>query len=89
MIIALIVVGAILKPDTFPTADNFRAILTQASVVGVVAIGMTFVIATAGIDLSVGSIVAAAGVVGGLLDRRRRRSCSCSARSGSVCCSAR
>ena len=35
--------------------------------VGVLAIGMTFVIATAGIDLSVGSVVAAAGVAGGLL----------------------
>jgi ribose transport system permease protein len=67
VIVVLLVVGAILKPDTFPTADNFRAILTQASVVGVLAIGMTFVIATAGIDLSVGSIVAAAGVAGGLL----------------------
>ena len=67
VILALLIVGAILKPDTFPTTDNFRAILTQASVVGVLAIGMTFVIATAGIDLSVGSIVAAAGVAGGLL----------------------
>jgi ribose transport system permease protein len=67
VIIVLLIVGAILKPDTFPTTDNFRAILTQASVVGVLAIGMTFVIATAGIDLSVGSIVAAAGVAGGLL----------------------
>lgn len=67
VIIALLVVGSILKPDTFPTANNFRAILTQASVVGVLAIGMTFVIATAGIDLSVGSVVAAAGVAGGLL----------------------
>jgi ribose transport system permease protein len=66
VIIVLIVVGAVLKPDTFPTVDNFRAILTQSSVVGVLAIGMTFVIATAGIDLSVGSIVAAAGVVGAL-----------------------
>ena len=65
VIVALLIVGAILKPDTFPTADNFRAILTQASVVGVLAIGMTFVIATAGIDLSVGSVVAAAGVAGG------------------------
>jgi ribose transport system permease protein len=36
-------------------------------VVGVLAIGMTFVIATAGIDLSVGSMVAAAGVFGGVL----------------------
>jgi ribose transport system permease protein len=67
VVLALIVIGAILKPDTFPTADNFRAILTQASVVGVLAIGMTFVIATAGIDLSVGSVVAAAGVAGGLI----------------------
>jgi ribose transport system permease protein len=66
VIIGLLVVGSILKPDTFPTVDNFRAILTQSSVVGVLAIGMTFVIATAGIDLSVGSIVAAAGVAGAL-----------------------
>jgi ribose/xylose/arabinose/galactoside ABC-type transport system permease subunit len=41
--------------------------LTQASVVGVLAIGMTFVIATAGIDLSVGSALAAAGMFGGIL----------------------
>ena len=60
VIVLLVVIGAILKPATFPTTDNLRAILTQASVVGVLAIGMTFVIATAGIDLSVGSIVAAA-----------------------------
>lgn len=66
VILTLVVVGTILKPDTFLTVANGRAILTQASVVGVVAIGMTFVIATAGIDLSVGSIVAAAGIMGGL-----------------------
>ena len=58
VVLALVVIGAILKPDTFPTADNLRAILTQARVVGVLAIGMTFVIATAGIDLSVGSVIA-------------------------------
>lgn len=67
VVILLFVVGAILKPDTFPTWDNIRNMLTQASVVGVLAIGMTFVIATAGIDLSVGSMVAAAGVFGGIL----------------------
>ena len=67
VIVALLVIGTILKPDTFLTTDNMRAVLTQASVVGVLAIGMTFVIATAGIDLSVGSVVAAAGVAGGLL----------------------
>jgi ribose transport system permease protein len=62
VLIILLVVGTILKPDTFLNADNFRAILTQASVVGVLAIGMTFVIATAGIDLSVGSILAVSAV---------------------------
>ena len=67
VVVLLFVVGAILEPDTFPTWDNVRNILTQASVVGVLAIGMTFVIATAGIDLSVGSMVAAAGVFGGIL----------------------
>jgi ribose transport system permease protein len=67
VVILLFITGAILKPDSFPTADNIRNMLTQASVVGVLAIGMTFVIATAGIDLSVGSMVAAAGMAGGVL----------------------
>ena len=40
-------------------------VLRQASIVGVVAIGMTFVIATGGIDLSVGSMLAACRVAGG------------------------
>jgi ribose transport system permease protein len=61
----LLIAGAILEPDSFLTSDNMLNVLRQASIVGVVAIGMTFVIATAGIDLSVGSMVAAAGVLGG------------------------
>ena len=67
VVVLLFVTGAILEPDTFPTWDNIRNMLTQASVIGVLAIGMTFVIATAGIDLSVGSMVAAAGVFGGVM----------------------
>src|SRR5687767_9498801 len=67
VVIALFVAGAILKPDSFPTWDNVRNMLTQASVVGVLAMGMTFVIATSGIDLSVGSVLAAAGMFGGIL----------------------
>ena len=67
VVVLLFVAGAILKPDTFPTWDNIRNMLTQASVIGVLAMGMTFVIATAGIDLSVGSMVAAAGVFGGVM----------------------
>ena len=65
VVVLLLVVGAILEPDAFLTKDNMLNVLRQASIVGVVAIGMTFVIATGGIDLSVGSMVAAAGVAGG------------------------
>lgn len=67
VVLALLVIGRVLEPESFLTENNLRAILVQASVVGVLAIGMTFVIATAGIDLSVGSVVAAAGIAGGLL----------------------
>jgi ribose transport system permease protein len=63
----ILIVGAILEPASFVTSDNMLNVLRQASVVGVLAIGMTFVIATGGIDLSVGSMVAAAAVAGGQL----------------------
>ena len=67
VVVVLLIVGAILEPDSFLTSDNMLNVLRQSSVVGVLAIGMTFVIATSGIDLSVGSMVAAAGIAGGLL----------------------
>jgi ribose transport system permease protein len=65
VVVLLLAVGAILEPGSFLTSDNMLNVLRQASVVGVLAIGMTFVIATGGIDLSVGSMVAAAAVAGG------------------------
>jgi ribose transport system permease protein len=65
VVILLLIAGAILEPDVFPTKDNIFNVLRQSSVIGVLAIGMTFVIATGGIDLSVGSMVAAAAVAGG------------------------
>jgi len=67
VIALLLIVGTILEPGAFLTSDNMLNVLRQASVVGVIAIGMTFVIATGGIDLSVGSMVAAAAVAGGQL----------------------
>ncbi|MGH2736144.1 MAG: ABC transporter permease [Actinomycetota bacterium] len=63
----LVVAGAIVKPNAFLSTSNMLNVLTQASVVGVLAIGMTFVIASAGIDLSVGSLVAAASIAGGVV----------------------
>lgn len=54
----------------FATAANLSNVAEQSAIVGVIAIGMTFVILTGGIDLSVGSLVALAGVViGGALQR--------------------
>lgn len=52
-----------LVPESFPTAYNFRTVGTQTVVVGLGAIGMTFVIVSGGIDLSVGSVIALSSVV--------------------------
>lgn len=46
--------------------ENIMTIVLQASVIGIIAIGVTFIIITAGIDLSLGSVVAFSGVVVGL-----------------------
>ncbi|ATW51581.1 ABC transporter [Streptomyces peucetius subsp. caesius ATCC 27952] len=54
----LVAVGGFTKPDEFLAASNLQLVLTQASVIGVVTVGMTFVITSGGIDLSVGAIVA-------------------------------
>ena len=56
---------SILSPY-FLTTKNLLNVLDQSVVVGVVSIGMTFVILTGGIDLSVGSVAGVAGVVFGL-----------------------
>ena len=88
VIVALIIVGVIIRPGVFLTSDNLLNVLTQASITGIIAIGMTFVIATGGIDLSVGSALAAAGIAGGLL-AVTAPGCSCSARSAWHCSSAR
>ena len=55
-LIILIIGGAILSPN-FLTLSNLANVSRQGSIVGILGIGMTFVILTAGIDLSVGSIL--------------------------------
>ena len=52
----LVAIGALQSPH-FLTLDNFANVARQASIAGILGIGMTFVILTAGIDLSVGSIL--------------------------------
>ena len=57
MVLALLIVATSLLSDVFLTSRNFDNILRQAVALGIVAIGQTFAILTAGIDLSVGSVV--------------------------------
>ncbi len=53
--------------DAFVTGANIEILIKQAALNGILAIGMTFVILTGGIDLSVGSIVGFTGIIAGLL----------------------
>ena len=61
-LIALMALFAILEPR-FMSQINLFNVMRQVSITGLLAVGMTFVILTAGIDLSVGSLVAFAGLV--------------------------
>ena len=61
-LVVLVLLNSFFTPN-FATAGNFWNILWQVSTVVLVAVGMTLVIATGGIDLSVGSIMAIAGAV--------------------------
>ena len=54
--VVLVVVGA-WRSEHFLTPGNFANVARQASIAGILGIGMTFVILTAGIDLSIGSIL--------------------------------
>lgn len=62
VLIIIVVVGALLSPF-FATASNISTILVNASVIGIISVGMTFVIISGGIDLSVGALVALTSVV--------------------------
>ena len=61
--LVLLAVFATARYERFLTEENLTNVLRQNSMLGLVALGMTFVILTGGIDLSVGSLVAVAGVV--------------------------
>ena len=63
--LVLAIVLSLLSPYFLKTA-NLLNLLDQSVVVGIVAIGMTFVILTGGIDLSVGSVAGLTGVILGL-----------------------
>ncbi|MCJ8150962.1 ABC transporter permease [Shinella sedimenti] len=60
--LVVVAIAAIVSPN-FLTPTNIANLFQQAAVVGVVAVGMTFVILTGNIDLSVGSVVALCGML--------------------------
>ncbi len=63
--LALAIALSLLSPY-FLTRNNLLNVLDQSVVIGIVAVGMTFVILTGGIDLSVGSVAGLTGIVLGL-----------------------
>jgi ribose transport system permease protein len=67
LILALLVVVMALLSPYFLTGRNLTNLGFQTSIVGVLALGQLLVILTRGIDLSVGSVVALSGVVGGIV----------------------
>jgi ribose/xylose/arabinose/galactoside ABC-type transport system permease subunit len=68
-LILLVAYFSVRVPE-FRTWGNALLILLQVSVIGIIAVGMTFTIITAGIDLSVGSLLAVAGVMSGLFAQK-------------------
>lgn len=62
-LVVVYVVFAILRPDTFGRSDTLVTMMRQTVVVGVASVGMTMIIVSGGIDLSVGSQVALSTVV--------------------------
>lgn len=61
LIFLVIVIGAI-SPD-FRTVNNFLSLLRQSAINGLIAFGMTCIILTGGIDLSVGSVLALTSII--------------------------
>jgi fructose transport system permease protein len=62
-----LVLGVAVNPARFTAASNLSTVLTQVMVIGIVGVGQTLVILTAGIDLSVGVIMVISSVVMGRL----------------------
>ena len=62
ILVVLVVILAFIRP-VFLTPNNLLNIMRQVSIVAILGIGMTYVLISAEIDLSVGSLVALSGVV--------------------------
>jgi ribose transport system permease protein len=63
VLLVIVVIFTILKPNSFLTVFNIRGIIINTSILAVLGVGMTLVIITGGIDLSVGSVLVFSGVI--------------------------
>src|SRR6516225_7076186 len=70
IILIIITLAFSLTAKGFATLNNLILILLQVSVMGIISVGMLFVILSKGIDLSVGSTLAIAGMFSGLLAKQ-------------------
>lgn len=63
LILLVMVIGITILQPNFMSSTNIFNVLTQSSIFGIMALGMTLVITSKGIDLSVGSVLALSGVI--------------------------
>ncbi|MBO0851789.1 MAG: ABC transporter permease, partial [Pseudonocardia sp.] len=63
ILVVIMLIFGILHPEAFLTPFNMRGIVINTSILAVLGVGMTFVIITGGIDLSVGSVLVLSGVL--------------------------
>src|ERR1700690_21420 len=66
-LLVIFIVLSLTVPDLFLTPDNFSNVLRRSTVNAIMAVGMTAIIISGGIDLSVGSMLALAGMAGAWL----------------------
>jgi len=64
VLVVITAVFSLLAPETFFTLFNLRNIFINIAIFAILGIGMTFVIITAGIDLSIGSMLVFSSVIG-------------------------
>ena len=63
VLVVIYLIFTALAPDTFPGWVNMRQVVQNVSILAILGIGMTYVIITSGIDLSIGSVLVFSGVI--------------------------
>jgi len=71
IILVLLCVVLSLASENFFTVQNLLIVARQISINGILAVGVTYVLLTGGVDLSLGSVVALSGVVAALSARQQ------------------